>query len=118
MPKQTRVGVHDSHYLPIVGHYLYSPVSTGEHERRLPTGCALVDDGVKVLGCGVAQAAIGRIHLLRVQRLPAVRPQRADDSGDDRGVTTGGGAVEHAAAVAEPGVVGEVWPSRETLGKR
>ena len=93
-------------------------MSTGEHERRLPAGCALVDDGVKEFGCGVVQAAIGSVHLLRVQWLPGVRPQRADDSGNDRGVTASGSAVEHAAAVAEAGVISELWPSRESLRER
>jgi len=93
-------------------------VSTGEHERRLSTGGALVDDGVKELGCGVVQAAIRRFHLFRVQRLPCVRPQRGDDSGNDLGVTAGGSAVEHTAAVAEAGVVSELWPSREPLAQR
>ena len=96
---------------------MHSPVSTCEHERRLSAGCALVDDGVEELGCGV-QVGDGGIHLLRIQRLPAVRPQRADDRGDDRGVTTGGSAVEHAVAVAEAGVVGELRPCRETLAKQ
>ena len=99
-------------------HQLYSPVSAGEHERRLSAGCALVDDGVEELGGGIQAATQARIHLLRVQRFPAVRPDRAEDRSDDRGVTTSGSAVEHTVAVAEAGVVRELRSSRQPLAKR